>query len=113
MVVRAAQWIGWSAGWYLQPKPTINSAQEGKSRPVRACGGCITTVRSRRDQEDWAVWRDGISPKELWDVVRAAAARAAIEAGAAYPRRRVRVCVTCAAGNSGRSTFFWDTSYSG
>ena len=56
------------------------------------------------------VWGDGMSPKVLWDVVRAAAARADIDklalmtSGAHAPG-----CVTSRVGNWTRSSFCWGT----
>jgi site-specific recombinase XerD len=47
-----------------------------------------------RDQQGRPVWGDGMSPKVLWDVVRAAAARAGIDKLAPHDLRRTcaRLC---------------------
>jgi len=56
------------------------------------------------------VWGDGMSPKVLWDVVRAAAARAGIDKLAPHDLRRTcaRLC-HLAGGDWTRSSFSWGT----
>ena len=57
------------------------------------------------------VWGDGMSPKVPWDVVRAAAARAAIDKLAPHDLRRTSpVSATWRAANSIRSGSYSDTS---
>ena len=48
----------------------------------------------RRREDDLRSWRDGIPPKVLWDVVRAAAARAGTDKLAPHDLRRTcaRLC---------------------
>ena len=59
------------------------------------------------------VWGDGMSPKVLWDVVRAAAGRAGIEKLAPHDlRRTVRGSVTWLAANWIRFDSCWATSRS-
>src|SRR5437773_5027995 len=59
-------------------------------------GRCGYRARCRipRDQQGRGVWGDGMSPKVLWDVVRAAAARAGIDKLAPHDLRRTcaRLC---------------------
>jgi integrase len=57
------------------------------------------------------IWGDGMSPKVLWDVVRAAAAQAGIEKLAPpICGAPARGCVTWRAVNSSRSSSFWAMS---
>ena len=68
--------------------PTVPIPVWAKAVDARTSAGVIINEAGR-------TWGDGISPKVLWDVVRATAARAGIDTLAAHNlRRAVPACAT-------------------